>query len=109
MAPFNICSELIVLLKHESLHKLCILFQAIIFWIVDNFLKQSIQNTKHVYIDSDDTSVKYFKSADRVRCYNRIEKAEDFESDMLLSTDEDGDPVSRHRTAADSADSLLAT
>ncbi|XP_046370457.1 store-operated calcium entry regulator STIMATE-like [Haliotis rufescens] len=79
---------------------------AFIFWIVDNFLKQSIQNTKHVYVNSDETSVKYFKGSERVRCYNRIEKAEDFESDMLLSTDEDGDTRQR---SLDSSISLLPT
>lgn len=60
--------------------------QAILFWVVDNFLKQSIRSSKKIYVSTEDAQVKYFRSSDQIKCYNRIEKGE--ESDVL-SAEED--------------------
>ena len=68
------------------------MLQAILFWVVDNFLKRSIQQSKTMYVNCQEPRVKYFHSSDQVKCYNRIEKGE--ESDVL-SAEEDGDP--RHQ------------
>ncbi|XP_025108725.1 store-operated calcium entry regulator STIMATE-like isoform X2 [Pomacea canaliculata] len=59
---------------------------AILFWVVDNFLKRSIRQSKTIYVTSEESRVKYFRSSDNVKCYNRIEKGE--ESD-ILSAEED--------------------
>lgn len=66
--------------------------QAIVFWVVDNFLKQSIQNTKSIYINSNhEGRVKYFHNTDSLKCYSRIERTEDPDCDMLLSADDEGE------------------
>ena len=83
-----------------------LLLQAFIFWVVDNFLKRKFKGTKTIYVSENDPSVKYSKTRDEVRCYNRIERAEDMESDLLGSTDEEFDI--RHRAAADGTQKLLA-
>ncbi|KAK7102874.1 hypothetical protein V1264_021033 [Littorina saxatilis] len=70
-----------------------LIVNAILFWVVDNFLKRSITQTKTMYVSSEDHKVKYFRSSDQVKCYNRIEKIE--ESDVL-SAEEDGDVRQRH-------------
>ena len=83
-----------------------ILFQAFIFWVVDNFLKRKIKGTKTIYVSDVDTSVKYSKNKEEARCYNRIEKSEDFfESDIMASTDDE--PDLRFR-ATDGTEKLLA-
>ncbi|BFZ08225.1 hypothetical protein BsWGS_11264 [Bradybaena similaris] len=70
---------------------------AIVFWVVDNFLKQSIQNTKSIYINTaNEGRVKYFHNSDSLKCYSRIEPTEDPDCDMLLSAEDDLD--ARHRT-----------
>ncbi|ESO91322.1 hypothetical protein LOTGIDRAFT_182597 [Lottia gigantea] len=66
-----------------------LVINAFIFWVVDNFLKRSIQSAKTIYVNSEESSVKFFKSSERVKCYNRIEKTE--ESDVFMSADEDVD------------------
>lgn len=68
---------------------------AFIFWVVDNFLKQRPKNTKTIYVNDSDQSVRYNRSEDTAKLYNRIEKVEDGDSDILMSTDDDGD--ARHR------------
>ncbi|XP_014777945.1 store-operated calcium entry regulator STIMATE isoform X1 [Octopus bimaculoides] len=62
---------------------------ALIFWVVDNFLKRQIRETKTLSINSNDVSVKYFRNNDRLKYYNHLEKAEDFETNMLLMEDEE--------------------
>lgn len=74
---------------------MCISFQAFIFWVVDNFLKHRTKNTKTIYVNDHDQSVHYNRSEDTAKLYNRIERMEDGDSDILMSTDEDGD--ARHR------------
>ncbi|KAL8585536.1 hypothetical protein ACOMHN_049291 [Nucella lapillus] len=77
-----------------------LLVNAILFWVVDNFLKRSIRQSKTIYVNcqesststSTSTRVKFFRNTDQVKCYNRIEKGE--ESD-IPSAEEDGD--ARHR------------
>ena len=64
-------------------------YQAFIFWVVDNFLKRQIRQTKSLSITSDDVSVKYFRHNDRLKYYNHIEKSQDFEADMLLMDDDE--------------------
>ena len=85
-----VCSVCVIALRDDDWigHML----QAILFWVVDNFLKRSIQQSKTMYVNCQEPRVKYFRSSDQVKCYNRIEKGE--ESDVL-SAEEDGDP--RHR------------
>ncbi|KAK0049864.1 transmembrane protein 110 [Biomphalaria pfeifferi] len=62
---------------------------AIVFWVVDNFLKHSIQNSKTIYVNSSaEGKVKYFHNSDTVRCYSRIEKSDDPDCDLLLSSEE---------------------
>lgn len=79
---------------------------AFIFWVVDNFLKRKIKGTKTIYVSDIDTTVKYSKTKDEARCYNRIEKTEDyFESDILASTDDE--PDLRFR-CTDGTEKLLA-
>ncbi|XP_035824364.1 store-operated calcium entry regulator STIMATE [Aplysia californica] len=73
-----------------------LIVNAIVFWVVDNFLKHSIQSAKTIYIDTaPEGRVKYFHNTDSVKCYSRIEKNDEADCDMLLSTDDDGDV--RHR------------
>ena len=66
-----------------------ILFQAFIFWVVDNFLKRKKQGTKTLYVSEHDPSVKYRKRLNKAHCYDKIERSE--ESDLLASTDEEID------------------
>lgn len=74
--------------------------------MVDNFLKRKIKGTKTIYVSDIDTTVKYSKTKDEARCYNRIEKTEDyFESDILASTDDE--PDLRFR-CTDGTEKLLA-
>lgn len=73
-----------------------LIVNAILFWVVDNFLKRSIQAPKTIYVNTDDsrdTRVKYFRGSDEIKCYSRIEKGD--ESD-ILSAEEDGDIRHRH-------------
>ncbi|KAK3102134.1 hypothetical protein FSP39_009072 [Pinctada imbricata] len=79
---------------------------AFIFWVVDNFLKGKFKGTKTIYVSENDPSVKYSKTRDEVRYYNRIERAEDLESDLIGSTDEEFDL--RHRAAVEGTQKLLA-
>ena len=59
------------------------------FWVTDNFLKQSLQSTKTLYISSmPEGKVKYFHNLDSVQCYSRIE-ANEPDCDMILSGEED--------------------
>lgn len=72
-----------------------LLVNAILFWVVDNFLKRSIRQSKTIYVNcQESTRVKYFRNSDQVKCYNRIEKGE--ESD-IQSAEEDGGEA-RNRT-----------
>ena len=62
---------------------------------MDNFLKQTPKNTKTIYVNDNDQSVRYNRSEDTAKLYNRIERADDGDSDILMSADDDGD--TRHR------------
>ena len=62
---------------------------------MDNFLKQRPKNTKTIYVNDSDQSVRYNRSEDTAKLYNRIEKVDDGDSDILMSADDDGD--ARHR------------
>ena len=62
---------------------------------MDNFLKQRTRNTKTIYVNDNDASVRYSRSEDTAKLYNRIEKVEEGDSDILMSNDDDGD--TRHR------------
>lgn len=81
--------------KDASLEIVIVMFMvplfvnAFIFWVVDNFLKRQIRQTKSLSITSDDVSVKYFRHNDRLKYYNHIEKTQDFEADMLLMDDDE--------------------
>lgn len=81
--------------KDASLEIVIVMFMvplfvnAFIFWVVDNFLKRQIRQTKSLSITSDDVSVKYFRHNDRLKYYNHIEKSQDFEADMLLMDEEE--------------------
>lgn len=76
------------------------LLQAFIFWVVDNFLKRRTKNTKTIYVNGDDSSVRYNRTADTARLYNRIERLEDGDSDIIL-TDEDQDLRQRRNDGTD--------
>lgn len=78
-------------------------FQAFIFWVVDNFLKRHTKHTKTVYVNGDDHSVRYSRTADTARLYNRIERIDDGDSDIILTDD---DPDLRRRN--DSTDMLIS-
>ncbi|GFR84327.1 store-operated calcium entry regulator STIMATE [Elysia marginata] len=67
-----------------------VVVNAIVFWVVDNFLKQSLQSTKTIYISSvpPEGKVKYFHNLDSVKCYSRIEASET-DCEMILSGEED--------------------
>ena len=62
---------------------------------MDNFLKQRPKNTKTIYVNDSDQSVRYNRTEDTAKLYNRIEKVDDGDSDILMSADDDGD--ARHR------------
>ena len=62
---------------------------------MDNFLKQTPKNTKTIYVNDNDQSVRYNRSEDTAKLYNRIERVDDGDSDILMSADDDGD--TRHR------------
>ena len=67
------------------------------FWVVDNFLKQSIQGTKTIYVSSEvEGKVKYFHNLEAVKCYSRIE-ANEPDCDLILSGEEDVE--FRHRSS----------
>lgn len=78
----------------------CLFFQAFIFWVVDNFLKRRTKDTKTIYVNGDDNSVRYNRTADTARLYNRIERLEDGDSDIIL-TDEDQDLRQRRNDGTD--------
>lgn len=60
--------------------------------MVDNFLKRKIKGIKIIYVSDIDIIVKYSKIKDEARCYNRIEKIEDyFELDILVFIDDESD------------------
>ncbi|XP_076447192.1 store-operated calcium entry regulator STIMATE-like [Babylonia areolata] len=79
-----------------------LIVNAILFWVVDNFLKRSIRQSKTIYVNCQEPRVKYFRNTDQVKCYKRIEKGE--ESDAQ-SAEEDGDTRSRHN---DPSERLIA-
>lgn len=79
------------------------LFQAFIFWVVDNFLKQKRKGTKTIYVN--DIGAKFCKTTDEVRCYNRIPNPKTDESDLLISTDDE--PDARRRTVDHDIDRVL--
>lgn len=69
---------------------------------MDNFLKRSIQESKTIYVNTEEPGVKFFKAQERVKCYNRIEKNEEFES-----ADEEFDVRPHDQEAAGSSERLL--
>ncbi|WAR25446.1 STIMA-like protein [Mya arenaria] len=73
---------------------------AFIFWVVDNFLKRNTKNTKTIYVNGDDHSVRYNRAENSARLYNRIERMEDGDSDIIL-TDEDADLRQRRGDGTD--------
>lgn len=83
---------------------------AFIFWVVDNFLMRKTKNQKTIYVNDDNHSVRYSRQQDVARLYNRIERAEDGDSDIIL-TDEDGDLRQRHNDHNNDSDgtALLIT
>jgi len=68
--------------------------------VVDNFLKMSTKNQKTIYVNGDDHTVRYNRSADTARLYDRIERLEDGDSDIIL-TDEDQDVRLRRGDGSD--------
>jgi hypothetical protein len=64
-------------------------FQAIIFWVVDNFLMRKGLGVKRSTSNGD--SIRYHKAADKVKYYPRSDGtvADESDSDVLLSLDED--------------------
>ncbi|XP_052284272.1 store-operated calcium entry regulator STIMATE-like isoform X2 [Dreissena polymorpha] len=81
-----------------------LVINAFIFWVVDNFLKRNTKNTKTIYVSDDDHSVRYNRSESTARLYNRIERVEDGDSDIILTDD---DPDVRHRRN-DSTEDLIS-
>ena len=82
------------------------IFQAFIFWVVDNFLKRKVFKTAptNVALVSDasvgsDSNVKYHKASDKVSYYNKVADHTDSESDGLLSLDEVDTVVDRSTLA----------
>lgn len=74
--------------------------------MVDNFLKRKSKNTKTIYVSDNDHSVRYNRSEDTARLYNRIDKVEDADSDIIL-TDEDGE-LRQRRNDSDSVELLIS-
>ncbi|XP_045164353.1 store-operated calcium entry regulator STIMATE-like [Mercenaria mercenaria] len=79
---------------------------AFIFWVVDNFLKRRTKDTKTIYVSDSDHSVRYSRGEDTARLYNRIDRTEDGDSDIIL-TDEDGELRQRHSSDNDVAELLI--
>lgn len=81
-----------------------ILFQALIFWVVDNFLKKKVfKKPKSNLTPSENGNssqgggVKFFKDLDRAKYFPTSMKNDDSESDVLLSLDEDIESGARYR------------
>lgn len=83
------------------------IFQAFIFWVVDNFLKRRTKDTKTIYVSDSDHSVRYSRGEDTARLYNRIERSEDGDSDIIL-TDEDGELRQRHNNDSEGNELLIS-
>ncbi|CAH1784250.1 unnamed protein product [Owenia fusiformis] len=75
-----------------------LIINAFMFWVVDNFLMRKSWKSQSMttLVTADSSGVKYFKAVDKVKYYSKSEKADESESDILLSVDEDQD--TRHRT-----------
>lgn len=58
---------------------------------MDNFLKRKIQTNKSVFVNERDTAMKYYKDSERVKYYKNVEAAGEFETDVLLLDDHEGD------------------
>lgn len=75
------------------MYNVYVMWQAFIFWVVDNFLKKQVRKTTtvhHTAITSNDTALKYFKAMDKVKYYKQVRREDvGSESDVLLSCDED--------------------
>lgn len=66
--------------------------QAFIFWVVDNFLKKKVMKiSPQLPTPSNESAMKYFKAVETVKYYSKTEHADDSESDMLLSMDDEVD------------------
>ena len=66
--------------------------QALIFWVVDNFLKKkAFKKPKATVSTTENNGVKYFRNLDKVKYFTGAKKPEDSESDILLSLDEDSE------------------
>ncbi|RUS84434.1 hypothetical protein EGW08_007818 [Elysia chlorotica] len=69
---------------------------ALVFWVTDNFLKQSLAAPKTMYVTSgQEGGARYFHQLGSVKCYSRIEACE-ADCDLILSGDDDaGDKLAR--------------
>ncbi len=83
------------------------LFQAFIFWVVDNFLKKKIRKSSNQVnpINGNDSAMRYFKSSEKVRYYRKCDQTENSESDMdiLLQTEEEPESATFDSASASSA------
>ena len=87
-----VCKLILILIDCYILQ---IYFQAFIFWVVDNFLKKKAFKITPQQTTSNgggnENGMKYFTAVETVKYYERTEHADESESDVLLSLDEDGD------------------
>lgn len=80
-------------------YKIISIFQALIFWVVDNFLKKKAfkKPTVAAPVENGNSGVKFFKMVDKARYFNANATNDDSESDVLLSLDEDPETSARYR------------
>ena len=69
------------------------LWQAFIFWVVDNFLKRKVMRpTGQHQIDSDASAARYFSAIEMLKFYKRVTPAAaDSDSEMLLAREDESD------------------
>jgi len=63
---------------------------ALIFWVVDNFLKKSLHHKpSHGPISNNESASKYFRAVQKVRYHKQTSGGAESESDALLSLDDE--------------------
>ena len=70
--------------------------------MVDNFLKKKAFKKPKANISTTENGVKYFRTLDKVKYFTGAKKAEDSESDILLSLDEESEMGSARFRAVES-------
>ncbi|ELU04766.1 hypothetical protein CAPTEDRAFT_166869 [Capitella teleta] len=93
-------------IKDPNLELIIVMFivpfiiNAFIFWVVDNFLKKQVRrktmNVQSVSTNND-SGLKYFKSMDKVKYYQKVGGAEEgSDTDVLISADDEPVNTCRH-------------